>query len=245
MRRPTSDSAGETLSRLVDELEEDPAELARRALKVWRARSPALALQSKKRGESPVATATELIVILLGSLQSDTQLGWSDWEQRSREYGRLRARQAVPLESLLDELAVYRRATIELISTRLQENPGRDGMMALAHSRLADVTDHLNRSIAAGYLESVAARRPPKSRLAATVSAMGRRSSDIAQTARNGLGKTIAAVRRRARWPRLKAETVHLGDATRRVGRSPRTTRMKDAKRMRHHHALDICRSRA
>jgi hypothetical protein len=240
MRGRESDSAGQTLARLVDELEVQPAELAKRALKVWRARSPALALQSKKRGESPVATATELIVILIGSLQADTQSSWSDCEQRSREYGRIRARQAVPLESLLDELAVYRRATLELISTRLKEGPGRDAIVALAHRRLEDVTDHLNQSIAAGYLESVEARRPRRSRLAATVSAMGRSSSHFAQTAGNGLGKTMAILK--ARWPWLKAETVHLGDATRRDARSTRT---KDARRMRHHHALEVCRSRA
>jgi len=60
------------------------------------------------------------------------------------------------------------------------------------------------------------------------VSAMGRRSSYIAQTARNGLGKTIAALRLRARGPWLKAKMVHLADATRRVARS---THVKDAER--------------
>jgi len=228
MKVSTSDRAGEMLSALVDDLEVDPTELGKRALKVWRARSPALVIQSQERGENPVATATQFIEMLLDSLRSDTGLNWSDCEQRSREYGRLRARQAVPLESLIDELAVYRRATMELISTPLQESSRRDGIVALAQSRLEDVTDHLNQSIAAGYLDCVEAGRPQRSRPAATVSAMGRRSSYIAQTARNGLGKTIAALRLRARGPWLKAKMVHLADATRRVARS---THVKDAER--------------
>ena len=228
MQGSTSDRADEMLSALVDELEVHPTERGKRVLKVWRARSPALVMQSEERGENPVATASEFMEMLLGSLRSDAELNWSDCEQRSREYGRLRARQAVPLESLIDELAVYRRATMELISTPLQENSRRDGIVALAQSRLEDVTDHLNQSIAAGYLDCVEAGRPQRSRLPATVSVVGRLSSYIAQTARNGLGKTIAALRLRAPGPWLKAKTVHLGDAIRRVARS---THIKDAER--------------
>ncbi len=228
MKGPTSDRANEVLSALVDELEVDPTELGKRALKVWRARSPVLVMQSEARGENPVATGTEFMEMLLGSLRSDTELNWIDCEQRSREYGRLRARQAVPLESVIDELAVYRRTTMELISAPLQESSRRDAIVALAQSRLEDVIDHLNQSIAAGYLDCVEAERDQRSRLAATISAMGRRSSYFVQTARNGLGKTIAALRLRVRGPWLNAKMVHLGDATRRVARS---THIKDAKR--------------
>ncbi len=93
---PTSDRAGDILSALIDELV-DPTELGKRALKVPCGRSPALVMQSEERGENPVATASAFMEMLLGSLRSDTELNWSDCEQRSREYGRLRARLAVPL----------------------------------------------------------------------------------------------------------------------------------------------------
>lgn len=222
------DPAGDILSALVDELEVDPAELGQRALKVWRERSPALVMLSENTGENPVATAAGFMQMLLGSLGSDADLDWSDCEQRSREYGRRRARQAVPLQSLIDELAVYRRATMELISTPLQENAGRDEILTLAQSRLQDVTDHVNQSIVAGYLGFIEGGRPQTS-VAATVSAMGRRSSDLAQTARKGLGKTLSAVRLRARGRWLKAKMARLGLATWRIARS---TRMKDAKRV-------------
>jgi hypothetical protein len=244
MKGPTSDRAREMLSALVDELEVDPTELGKKALKVWRARSPALVMKSEERRENPVATATEFMEMLLGSLRSDTELNWSHCEQSSREYGRLRARQGVPLESLIGELAVYRRATIELISNPLQESSHRDGIVALAQSRLEDVTDHVNQSIAAGYLDCVEAGRPQRSRLVATASFMGRRSSYLAQAARNALGKTIAALRLGPRGPWLKAKMVHLGNATRRIARS---ARIKDSKRWstyRHQRSKEIGRSR-
>jgi hypothetical protein len=198
MKGSSSDQAGEMLSSLVDELGIDPNELGERTVKVWRARSPRLVRQGEERGENPVATATRFVEMLLGSLRSDTEPNWDDCERSSREYGRMRARQAVPLESLIDELAVYRRATMELISTPLVESSRRDEIVALAQSRLEDVTDHLNQAVAAGYLASVAARRPRRRCLAAAVSIVGRSSACIARKARNGLATMIAALRRGA-----------------------------------------------
>jgi hypothetical protein len=200
----SSDQASDLLSTLVDELGADPTELGMRTLKVWRARSPRLVRQGEDRGENLVATATRFIEMLLDSLRSDSKRNWSDCERSSREYGRMRAQQAVPLESLIDELAVYRRATMEVISTPLLESTRRDEIVALAQSRLEDVTDHLNQAIAAGYLASVESRRAQRSCLAAAVSVVGRSSTFIARTARNGLATTVGALRRRARgiWPK-------------------------------------------
>jgi hypothetical protein len=192
------------LSALVDELEVDPADLGMRPLRVWRARSPRLVAQIEDRGEDPVATATRFMEMLLGCLRSDSELNWHECEQSSREYGRLRARQAVPLESLIGELAVYRRATIELISTPLLESSRRDEIVALAQSRLEDFTDHLNQAIAMGYVATVEARRAQRSCLSAAASVVGTSSIFIAVSARNGLGTTIAALRRGTRGPLLK-----------------------------------------
>jgi len=204
MKGPTPDPAGEMLSALVDELEVDPADLGMRPLRVWRARSPRLVAQIEDRGEDPVATATRFMEMLLGCLRSDSQLNWSECERSSREYGRLRARQVVPLESLIGELAVYRRATMELISNPLLESSRRDEIVALAQSRLEDFTDHINQAIAMGYVATVEGRRPQRNCLSAAVSVVGRSSIFIALSARNGLATTIAALKRGTRGPWLK-----------------------------------------
>jgi len=219
MKGSSSDQAGEMLSALVDELGVDPTELGKRTLRVWRARSPRLVMQGEERGENPAATATRFMEMLLGSLRSDNEPNWSDCEQRSREYGRMRARQAVPLEFLIDELAVYRRATMELISTPLLESTRRDEIVALAQGRLEDVTDHLNQSIAAGYLACVEARRPPRSCLATAMSVIGRSSMYIARSVSNRVATTIAALGRRARGPRATSEVAPGGRRSGRVVR--------------------------
>src|SRR5205823_2689757 len=86
---------------------------------------------------------------------SDVELPWADFEHRSRDYGRLRAAQGLPLESLIDVLAVYRRATIELLSRPIEGKPHYDEIIALAQSRLEDMTERLTTAIARGYLDHV------------------------------------------------------------------------------------------
>jgi len=52
MKGSISDRAGEMLSALVDDLEVDPTELGKRALKVWRAIACARHTKSRERRES-------------------------------------------------------------------------------------------------------------------------------------------------------------------------------------------------
>src|SRR5439155_7501385 len=91
--------------------------------------------------------------ILLASLRADAELPWSEYDVRARELGRLRAAQGVPLESLIEVLAVYRRATLELIAQPLEGQPHRDEVLTLAQSRIEDVVERLTSSMARGYLD--------------------------------------------------------------------------------------------
>src|SRR5256714_9907195 len=100
--------------------------------------------------------------MMLASLRSDVALPWPDFEQRSHEYGRLRAAQGMPLESLIDVLAVYRRATIELPSRPIQGKPHYDEIIALAQSRLEDVTQPPTTPIALGHLDFTHTEHPPR-----------------------------------------------------------------------------------
>ncbi|HEY0830434.1 MAG TPA: GGDEF domain-containing protein [Candidatus Dormibacteraeota bacterium] len=176
----------------------DTIESGRKTLEVVRARSPQLVLLSEETGEDLVATSAGFIDMLLASLRSDLELPWAEYDDRSRSYGRLRAGQGVSLESLIDMLAVYRRATVELISLPLQRSPRRDEIFALAQSRLENVAERLTTSMARGYIDHLDAEHRARENemfgLAAIVSAMGR-SLDVAETAEVALVESLTALR--------------------------------------------------
>lgn len=194
----SSDYPGEVLAALASGLAADTVESGRKTLDVVRARAPELVSLSEDTGEDLVATSAGFIDMLLTSMRSDLELPWAEYDERSRSYGRVRAAQGVPLESLIDVLAVYRRATIELISMPLQDSPRRDEIFALAQRRLENVAERLTTSIARGYIDHLDAEHRARENemfgLAAIVSAMGR-SLDIAETGEVALVESLAALR--------------------------------------------------
>ena len=145
--------AGEVLSAVATSLAADTAESARKTIEVLRTRSPELVELSESTGEDLVATSAGFIDVLLASLRHQAALPWPTYEERARGQGRLRAAQGVTLESLIDILAVYRRATVELLSQALDGQVNRDEVLALAQSRIEDVMERLTSSMARGYLE--------------------------------------------------------------------------------------------
>src|SRR5579872_1658377 len=114
------------LAALTAGLAADTAASARKAIDVLRNRSPELFEISEQTGEDLVATSVGFIDVLLGSMRLDSEMPWAEYDKRAREQGRLRAAQGVPLESLIEVLAVYRRATLEMISQPLEGRPRRD-----------------------------------------------------------------------------------------------------------------------
>jgi diguanylate cyclase (GGDEF)-like protein len=194
----TSDFPGEVLAALASGLAADTIESGRKTLEVVRARSPELVMLSEETGEDLAATSAGFIEILLASLRSDFEQPWGHYEEHSRSFGRLRAAQGVPLEALIDVLAVYRRATIELISVPLNASPHRDEIFAVAQSRLENVAERLTTSIARGYLDHLdaehRARESEMFGLAAIVTAIAR-SLDTMETAEVALVESLAALR--------------------------------------------------
>jgi diguanylate cyclase (GGDEF)-like protein len=199
---PGAESGGsyavDVLGTLASGLGVDSMESGRKALEVVRARAPELVLLGEQTGEDLVTTSAGFIEMLLAALRSDVEPPWLDFEQRARDYGRLRAAQGLPLESLIDVLAVYRRATMELLSRPIQGKAHYDEIIALAQSRLEDVTERLTTAIARGYLDHIdeqhRARESEMYGLAAIVTAMGR-SLDLTETAEVALVETLAALR--------------------------------------------------
>jgi diguanylate cyclase (GGDEF)-like protein len=199
---PGAESGGtyamDMLATLAGGLSVDATESGRKALEVVRARSPELILIGEQTGEDLVATSAGFIAMMLAALRNGAELPWPDFEQRSRDYGRLRAAQGLPLELLIDLLAVYRRATIELLSRPIQGKPHYDEIIAIAQGRLEDVAERLTTAIASGYLEHIdeehRARESEMYGLAAIVSAMGK-SLDLGETAEVALVEALAALR--------------------------------------------------
>ena len=174
----------------------DTAESGKKALEVLRARPPELFKLSEQTGEDLVATSASFIDILLASLRVEEDLPWDEHDQRARAHGRLRAAQGVPLESLIEVLAVYRRATLELLTRPLEGKPRSDEVLALAQSRLESVIERLTSSIARGYLDHLHEEHRTRENelygLAAIAAVMGR-SLDIDDTAEVALAETLAA----------------------------------------------------
>jgi diguanylate cyclase (GGDEF)-like protein len=186
------------LAALAGGLAADTRWSGKKALDVVSARSPELIALSEETGEDLVATSAGFIEILLASLRPEVEMPWSEYEQRAREHGRRRAAQGIPLESIIDVLAVYRRATIELISLPLGGSKNRDEIFALAQSRLEDVTERLTTSVARGFMDHVdsehRARESEMYGLVSIVSAMGR-SLDVSETAEVAVVESLAALR--------------------------------------------------
>src|SRR5256714_10442173 len=151
---PGAESGGgyavDVLGTLASGLGVDSRESGRKAMEVVRARSPELIKLSEQTGEDLVTTSAGFIDMLLASLRSDVELPWAEFEQRSRDYGRLRAAQGLPLESLIDVLAVYRRATPQLLSRPIPRKAPHDEIIALAPSRVATIKERLSAAVARG-----------------------------------------------------------------------------------------------
>jgi diguanylate cyclase (GGDEF)-like protein len=184
------------LGALATGLAADTRESGQKALEVLKSRSPQLFATSEQSGEDLVATSVGFIDVLLSALRTDSELPWSEHDKRAREHGRLRAAQGVPLESLIEVLAVYRRVTLEMIARPLEGRPHRDEVVSLAQSRIEDVVERLTSSMARGYLdhleESHRNRENELYGLAAIAAIMGR-SLDIIETAEVALAETLAA----------------------------------------------------
>jgi diguanylate cyclase (GGDEF)-like protein len=182
---------------LASGLAADTAESGRKTLDVLRNRSPELFELTEQTGEDLVATSAGFIDILLASLRVEAELPWPEFERRARDHGRLRAAQGVPLESLIDVLAVYRRTTVELLATPLEGQPHRDEVLAIAQSRIEDVVERLTSSMARGYLDHLDEQHRHRENelygLAAIAAVMGR-SLDMVDTAEVALAETLAAL---------------------------------------------------
>ena len=145
-------------------------------------------------GEELVTMSTNFLRALFRSLRPDSNLPWPEYYTQAREYARRYAEKGVPLESLIEGLAVFRRTVAARVNEEVGESPYADEVLLLAQSRLGDVVEHMNSSFIRGYLDYTEskhrARQSELHGLYHIASALGR-SLDVNEIAEVGLRETL------------------------------------------------------
>src|SRR6266513_1751648 len=136
--------------------------------------------------------ASDLLGVV--AVRLDSKVPWPEYYTQAREFARRYAEKGVPLESLMEGLAVFRRTVVARVIEALGESPYADEVMLLAQSRLGDVIEHLNSSFIRGYLDYTEskhrARQTELHGLYHIASALGR-SLDVNEIAEVGLRETL------------------------------------------------------
>src|SRR2546423_13760877 len=107
------------------------------------------------KGRSMDEVDTKSIICVrarFAALRPESRLPWPAYCTQAREYARRYAEKGVPLESLMEGLAVFRRTVVARLTDELGENPYSDEVLLLAQSRLGDAVEHPNSSFIRGYL---------------------------------------------------------------------------------------------
>jgi diguanylate cyclase (GGDEF)-like protein len=190
-----TERASDLLSELADRLSGSADQSGLVAAESVRAIEPDL-LKSHKDGtvDELVKTSVAFLEILFRSLRPDSRVPWHEYYTVARETSKRYAEKGVPLESLMEGLAVFRRSVIGRVTDELEGSEYADEVLLLAQSRLGDVIEHLNSSFIRGYLDYTETRHQARQTelhgLYHIASALGR-SLDVTEIAEVGLRETL------------------------------------------------------
>src|ERR1700704_2803811 len=190
-----TERASDLLSELADRLSANATESGLVAAESVRAIEPDL-LPSHADGtvDELVKTSVAFLEILFRSLRPDSRVPWHEYYTVAREASKRYAEKGVPLESLMEGLAVFRRSVIARVTDEMGGSEYADEVLLLAQSRLGDVIEHLNSSFIRGYLDYTEmrhrARQTELHGLYHIASALGR-SLDVTEIAEVGLRETL------------------------------------------------------
>src|SRR5260370_16340530 len=108
-----------------------------------------------------VRTSVGFLETLFRSLRADSRVPWQQYYTLAREASRRYAEKGIPLESVMEGLAVFRRSVMARVT---QDPPGleyTDEGLLLAPSRLGDVREPLHPNFIRGYLAYPEPPHPP------------------------------------------------------------------------------------
>src|SRR5437762_5141706 len=187
--------ASDLLTEVADRLSADATQSGMVAAEAITAIEPEL-LKGYKDGsrDELVTMSTNFLKALFRSLRPDSNLPWPEYYTQAREYARRYAEKGVPLESLIEGLAVFRRTVAARVTEEVGESPYAAEVLLLAQSRLGVVGEHMNSSFIRGYLDFTEskhqARQSELHGLYHIASALGR-SLDVNEIAEVGLRETL------------------------------------------------------
>src|SRR6266850_76433 len=132
-----TERASDLLSELADRLSDKASESGLVAAESVRAIEPEL-LRSHKDGsvDELVKTSVAFLEILFRSLRPDSKVPWNEYYTVAREASRRYAEKGVPLESLMEGLAVFRRSVIARVTDEIGASDYADEVLLLAQRRL-------------------------------------------------------------------------------------------------------------
>src|SRR6185503_12316335 len=172
-----------------------------------------LKMQKEGTVDELIRTSVNFLEILFRSLRADAGVPWQHYYTLAREASRRYAEKGIPLESVMEGLAVFRRSVMARVTEELAGSEYADEVLLLAQSRLGDVVEHLNSSFIRGYLDYTEARHRARQTelhgLYHIASALGR-SLDVSEIAEVGLRETLKVLRLQAGavWVREGAHLI-------------------------------------
>jgi diguanylate cyclase (GGDEF)-like protein len=190
-----TERASDLLSELADKLASNVSESGLVAAESVRAIEPEI-LKARNEGtvDELVDASMKFLEVLFRSLRPDSKVPWHEYYTAAREFSQRYAEKGVPLESLMEGLAVFRRSVLARVTEELSASEYADEVLLLAQSRLGDVVEHLNSSFIRGYLDYTElrhrARQTELHGLYHIASALGR-SLDVSEIAEVGLRETL------------------------------------------------------
>src|SRR5437879_9694495 len=145
--------ASDLLAEVADRLSTDATQSAIVVSEAKRAIEPEL-LKGYKNGtiDELVNMSISFLRALFRSLRPDSKLPWPEYYTQAREYARRYAEKGVPLESLMEGLAIFRRTVMARVTDEMGESPYADEVLLLAPSRLGDVAEPLTPMLIRGCL---------------------------------------------------------------------------------------------
>src|SRR5712692_4956817 len=136
-----TERASDLLSAVADRLTADLEATGASTTETVRSRVPELILaQPEGFTEMPFRSAAAFLEVLFKSLRVESDVPWPDYYVLAREASRRYAEKGIPLVSLMEAMAIFRRAVIARITTEIADSPYADEVVLLAQSRLGDTS---------------------------------------------------------------------------------------------------------